>query len=189
MRLITGLLFALSFSAQASGWMDVTVLPGTVLTQSGDGAIAIMREAGSMPSTGYECTLSVKASESQLEQLGTFDRSQSWTRLALTQPLNFSDAGIRYELKLDADRGSECLEYGEEYYEDGRWMRDCLHYAGHFRTMKSILVLRDSRKKIDATISCEKWMSDKKLDLLDHFFHVLNRSEGNFPLFLDLELD
>jgi hypothetical protein len=189
MRLITALFFTLSFSAQASGWMDVTVLPGTVLTQSGEGVIAIMKEAGSMPSTGYECTLSVKASESQLEQLGTFDRSQSWTRLTLGQPLNFSDAGIRYELKLDADRGSECLEYGEEYYEDGHWTRDCIRHAGNFRTMKSILVLRDSRRKIDAMISCEKWMSDKKIDLLDGFFHVLQRRESYFPLFLDLELD
>ena len=188
MRLFT-LILLFSVSAQASGWLDVSVLPGTVLTQSGDGAIAIMKEQGTLPPTGYECTLAVKASEAQLEQLGTLDRSQSWTRLTVTQPLNFNDAGIRYELKLDADRGSECLEYGEEYYEDGHWTRDCIRHAGNFRTMKSILVLRDSRKKIDATISCEKWMSDKKIDLLDGFFHVLQRRESYFPLFLDLELD
>lgn len=189
MRLIVAFALTLSFSAQASGWMDVNVLPGTVLTQSAGGVIAIMKEAGTIPPTGFECTLSVKASEAQLEMLGTFDRSQSWTRLTLTQPLKFGDAGIRYELKLDADRGSECLEYGEEYYEEGRWTRDCLRYAGHFRTMKSILLLRDQQNRISAELSCEKWMSDAKLELLDHFFHVLNRSEGNFPLFLDLELD
>jgi|GEM_PF-5897234 len=184
MRLITSILFAFSFSAQASGWMDVNVLPGTVLTQNADGAIAIMRD-----DRGYECTLSVKASEAQLEQLGTFDHSQSWTRLTLSRPLNFSDAGIRYELKLDADRSSACLEYGEEYYDEGFWQRDCLRYENSFRTMKSILVLRDARQKLAAEISCELWMSDKKLENLDHFFHVLKRSEGNFPLFLDLELD
>lgn len=189
MRLVTTLLLTFSFSAFASGWMDVNVLPGTVLTQSADGVIAIMKEAGSLPPTGYECTLSVKANEAQLTQLGTFDRSTSWTRLTLTSPLNFSDAGTHYELKLDANRGSECLEYGEEYYEEGRWTSDCIRHADYFRTMKSILVLRDARKKIQATLSCEKWMSDKKLETLDHFFHVLRRSEGNFPLFLDLELD
>lgn len=189
MRLMTALLLTISFSAQASGWMDVNVLPGTVLTQSADGAIVIMKEAGSIPPTGYECTLSVKASEAQLEQLGTFDRSQSWTRLTLERALNFSDAGIRYELKLDADRSSTCLEYGEEYYDEGFWQRDCLRYENSFRTMKNILVLRDARQKISAEISCEKWMSDAKLELLDHFFHVIRRSEGNFPLFLDLELD
>lgn len=189
MRLITTILFALSFSAQASGWMDVNVLPGTVLTQIGDGAIAIMREAGSLPPTGYECKLSVKATEAQLEQLGTFDRSTSWTRITLTQPLNFSDAGVRYELKLDADRSSSCLEYGDEYFDEGFWQRDCLRHENSFRTMKSILVLRDARQKLAAEISCEMWMSDKKLENLDDFFHVLKRSEGNFPLFLDLELD
>lgn len=189
MRTLIALLFTVSFSAQASGWLDVAVLPGTVLTKTANGAIAIMKEAGSYPATGYECTLTVKASEAQLEQLGGFDRSGSWTRLTMSQPLKFSDAGIRYELKLDADRGSACLEYGEEYYDDGFWQRDCIRHERSFRTMKSILVLRDSRKMIDATISCEKWMSDKKLDLLDDFFHVLQRRESFFPLFLDLELD
>jgi hypothetical protein len=189
MRIITAVLFFLSFSAQASGWLDVAVLPGTVLTQSGDAVIAIMKEAGSFPSTGYECTLRVNVGAERLAQLGTQDTSGSWTRVTLTQPLNFSDVGIRYELKLDEDRGSACLEYGEEYYDDGAWQRDCVRHERSFRTMKSILVLRDSRKLLDATISCEKWMSDKKLDLLDDFFHVLQRRESFFPLFLDLELD
>ena len=188
--IICVLLLTLSTAAQASGWIQIDVLPGSVFTKTGATRhIAILKEKGTLPPTGYECTLSVEASAEQMSTLATGQREGTWTRFTTTERLSFSDVGIKHELRLDPNRGSACLEWGEEYYDDGQLQRDCLRYAGSFRTMKNILELRDNKLKLNATLTCEKWMSDKKLELLDNFFHIIQRSESHFPLFLDAELD
>ncbi len=187
---LTVLFLMLSLGAQASGWIQIDILPGSVLTKTAaDRHIAILREKNTLPPTGYTCTLSLATSAEQMNAIARAERQGSWTRFTTTERLSFSDVALNYELSLEPNRGSQCLEWGEGYYEDGQWQRDCLRYAGHFRTMKSILVLTDRKLKIDATLSCEKWMSDKKLELLDQFFHIIQRSESHFPLFLDAELD
>ena len=187
---ITVLFMLATFSAQASGWIEVDVLPGSVLTRTWDGRhVAIFKEKGTLPPTGYECTLNVEADEQTINAIARSERQGSWTCFTTTERLSFADVGVKFELRLDPDRSSACLEWGEEYYEDGFPTRDCIRHAASLRTMKNILVLRDRQRKLSATISCEKWLSDKRFESLDDFFHIISRAESHFPLFLDAELD
>lgn len=192
MKLLISLsLIATSLSAQASGWMTLEILPGSVFTGVNESHIAIAREQKSpYPSENYECTLKLAGDLSRVSR--DYFEGTSWARAEITEGLQFTDSYTRQEMKLVADRGSECLEWGPEYNDEGFPQRDCLKYESHFKTMVNILEMRPTNaaaKNLKLEVHCEKWMSAREFTTLDNFFHALYKSKGNFPLYLDLELD
>lgn len=192
MKTLSAVFFLVSsFTVQASGWMTLEILPGSVLTGVNERHIAIIREQHSpYPSENYECTLKLAGDISKVSR--EYFEGTSWARAEVTQGLLFSDSYTRHEVKLVADRSSECLEWGEEYNEEGFPQRDCLNYKNHFKTVVNILEMRPTNaaaKNLKLEVHCEKWMSEREFTNLDNFFHALYKSKGHFPLNLDLELD
>lgn len=179
-----------SHMALASGWMDIRVLPESVFTQGERGVFALLKEKDKVyPSERYECRLDLMADADVLAGLGQEQQQGSWTRWILKKPLHLEDREITQQMILTPDRGSQCLEWGPEYHDEGRLQRDCLRYAGHFRTMRSSMRMVDHRSRVEAMLSCEKWLSDVALDDNDQFFHIIRRSEGNLPFFFRADLD
>ncbi|AGH94562.1 hypothetical protein [Pseudobdellovibrio exovorus] len=192
MKTLFTIVFLTLSQALASGWMDVRVLPHSVFTEDAqrNEVFALFKEKSGVSSAErYECRLSLKADSRQLEELGQYRQEGSWIRWVLQQEIYLQDREITNEMVLTPDLSSRCLAWGEEYYDDGYMHRDCLQYEGHIQTMKNTLRMIDTKKGVEAYLTCEKWRSAKAFDNLDQFFHLVRKAEGNFPLFLKAELD
>lgn len=189
------ILFALSIVlsqvANASGWMTIDILPGSVFTSAGDKHIAIMREQKSLyPSENYECKLVIEGDISSM--IRDYDDGTNWDRSEVREKLAFTDSWTRHEEVQTEDRSSECLEWGPYYEEEGRATRDCIRYENYYKTVVNIIEMRpinQAAQNLSLEIHCEKWMSQRVFTNLDNFFHAMYKSKGNLPLFLDLELD
>ncbi|MCE3011548.1 MAG: hypothetical protein LW878_00635 [Proteobacteria bacterium] len=179
----------LQTQAHASGWFHVDLLPGTVFTESSQGTIAITKEAGTYPSEYYECTLKL---EGDISQVASVEMDGSWKRFILTSPLEFADSDFLNQVIETPNRGSRCLEWGPEYWDDGFPQRDCLKYEESFKTMRNTMVMmgrNNQTRGITLKVICEKWLSVKKFTDNDDFAFLMLGLKGNFPLFWDLELD
>jgi hypothetical protein len=188
-----------SLNSNASGWLDLKLKKGSVFTKARDvnnptsegSLIAILRETKSnYPHENFECRLTLE-DESQLKGFGKYRQDGSWTRFTLDKELYLNDGVMTYEVKLTPDNGSECVKWGPEYNDDGVVQRDCLQRKEFFKTMQSQLKFQDRRNGVDLTLSCEKWLSQEKLEHLDAFYNVISKvkSNPNLPVYLDAELD
>jgi hypothetical protein len=179
----------LSTQTLASGWFHVDLLPGTVFTQSSSGTIAITKEAGTYPSEYYECTLKL---EGDISQVASVEMDGSWKRFILTSPLEFADSDFLNQVIETPNRGSRCLEWGPEYWDDGAPQRDCLKFEESYKTMRNTMVMhaRDYQTRgLTLKVICEKWLSLKKFEDNDDFAFLMLRLKGNKPLFWELSLD
>lgn len=178
----------INVSAWAKAELTISVGPGTIFTrsnlESSPAYIVIFRQAGTLPTTGYECTLSVVMDEARMQQLSTAWSATGdyWTRTNLNATLEFKAQKITHRTEFIDDMGSECLEYATVYENDNNSGPPCVRYAGHFRTEHSVLKLLDKQHKVKAELSCAKWLSDRKLQVFGEFATIMQEVESYFPL-------
>jgi hypothetical protein len=177
--------------ASASGWMDLNVLPNSMLTRTGQNEyIAILRETHSVyPTEAYQCTLRLQINQRKAAQLGRFVSQGSWQRIVLTSELNLKDGAITYDSRFEEDRTSACLVWGEPYYDHGHWQRDCIEHTEKLETRVSTLAMTDSRRQVSARLECEKLRSKTELADLDQFYRAIYRSKSSLPFEFRAELD
>lgn len=175
----------------ASGWMSLEVQPGSVLTRTASNEyIAILRETHSTyPTEIHQCTLRLQLEESQAAAIGQLARQGSWMRLTLTKSLNLADRDISHFSRFEEDRSSECLVWGEPYYDHGHWQRDCVEHSRKLETRVSVLSMIDSRQGIASRLECEKLRSVVELTDLDQFYRAIYKSKSHLPFVFRAELD
>lgn len=185
------LILIFASTALASGWMNLEVQPGSVLTRTGHNEyIAILRETHSVyPTEIRQCTLRFQIEDHQVGTIGQLNRQGSWTRLTVSKNLNLTDREISYFSRFEEDRSSECIVWGEPYYDHGHWQRDCVEHAQKLETRVSVLAMVDSKKGIASRLECEKLRSVDELVDLDQFYQAIYKSKSQQPFIFKAELD